>query len=435
MREKILQSIESRILTVFPSGSTYSQLAINESEIPIGIKHFLLSALQRRSEMEASELLSVRSEWFDADNLEYQKVLQQAVMTLGNASRFPASEWPKAVHQAVESVVDYLVSPVDLLSRFVFPGDTDSVSATDIQRKTGYFTDYAYLGHGVDAFIERKNSQRIFKTDFFNALSHLDHQYNAQNTAEKWIKLLRPLTEIVGLPSPGIPVPMAIRFFSEKGKPELGLEIDKAARARQAEIVSPASLYSLLEAALDPKPDLVAPKAAPQSAVQTPEKPPGNGSPQAEAEPAVVNIPPKEDSHLPLWKKFQKTETTPKLSSEESTPEPLWKTFSRQKEQAGVLNTLNVESALPPTTPAPDPAIVVLGSSAKKSATYIQLLFKGNQQAFDDCMTALARAPDWTTASEIIAQRVFRPFNVDIYSADAVDFTNAVESRYAGLQS
>jgi len=134
MREQTYHSVEHRILETFPPGSAYSRDDVAQAELPAGIKHFLLSALHRRSELEASELLNVRSEWFDSENEAYRKVLQQAVLTLGNSARFPASEWPKAVHQAVEHVVEYLVSPVSMLIRFVFPADSDYISDTGLLR-------------------------------------------------------------------------------------------------------------------------------------------------------------------------------------------------------------------------------------------------------------------------------------------------------------
>ncbi len=50
-------------------------------------------------------------------------------------------------------------------------------------------------------------------------------------------------------------------------------------------------------------------------------------------------------------------------------------------------------------------------------------------------MDVLAEAPDWSSASSIIAERVFKPHRIDIYSDVAVDFTNAVEARYSGMPS
>ncbi|NQV73394.1 hypothetical protein HQ496_09735 [bacterium] len=433
MREQILQSIESRILTTFPAGESYSRANISESNIPKSIKHFLLNALQRRSELEASELLKVRSEWFDADNLEYQKVLRQAVLTLGKASCFPSPEWPKAVRQAVEHVVDYLVSPIETLSRFVFASDSDSISSADLQRKVGYFVDYGYLTLGVDAFIERKKSQRINKDDFRSALSHLDHQFNAQNDTKAWVKLLEPLVQVVGMATPGIPVQMAAQFFIDKGKPSISKELELAARSKQASFVSPSSLAALLDSiALAAAPPKSAPAAAPAPPISPPPRPSGPAETvTTKATPAEAAQP---DTPLPLWKKFQKAGNLP-AESDSSAPEPLWKTYSRQNEEAKVLNQLQVDQAIPVSRPLPDPVGLVLGASINRKADFVRKLFNNDESAFDEVIRALAVAPDWSTASEIIAQRVFRPFKVDIYSPVAVEFTNAVESRYAGLQA
>ena len=100
-----------------------------------------------------------------------------------------------------------------------------------------------------------------------------------------------------------------------------------------------------------------------------------------------------------------------------------------------MLNQLQVDKAIPVSKPLPDPIGLVLGASTNRKADFVRKLFNSDEQAFDQVIRALAVAPDWSTASEIIAQRVFRPFKVDIYSPIAVEFTNAVESRYAGLQA
>jgi hypothetical protein len=396
----------------------------------------LLNALQRRSELEASELLKVRSEWFDADNLEYQKVLRQAVLTLGKASCFPASEWPKAVRQAVEHVVDYLVSPIETLSRFVFATDSDSISSADLQRKVGYFVDYGYLNLGVDAFIERKKSQRIFKDDFRSALSHLDHQFNAQNDTKAWLKLLEPLVHVVGMETPGIPVQMATQFFIDKGKPAISKELERAARSKQAAFVSPSSLAALLDSVAAAAAEVPKPEPIPQAAPAAPANPapvpaaPANPTPAKASNPAPSAAPspiaaPAEpstsDAPLPLWKKFQKAGDLP-AENAPSPPEPLWKTYSRQNEETNVLNQLHVENAIPASKRLPDPVGLVLGNSTSRKGDFVRKLFNNDETAFNEVIRALAIAPDWSTASEIIAQL-------------AVEFTNAVESRYSGLQA
>lgn len=466
MRDQLLKHLESEILTRFPAGKSYSRAQIESSEIPNGVKHFLLSALQRRSELEASQLLNVRSEWFDADDDMYQKVLQHAVLTLGSAARFPVSEWQRAVHQAVEHVLDYLVTPTSLLVKFIFGTDSDSCSATDVQRKTGYFVDYTYITRAVDAYISKKKNQRIFKTDFASALIHIDRQLTNSYSPEEWVRLLGPLAGLIQLPNPGIPVPLVLQFFQEKGQENYCKVIHRAAVAKQAELVSMRSLQSLLESANEPEPEAapaappppvpkapVAPAATPVPAIPatppapaspatpaTPIAPAIPATPAASATPPAPASPAAPEAPMPLWKKFQKNvgdsasnPVAPPSSGEPiaAQPEPLWKTFKKNRnEPSFVAPTQELPLA---DTPQPDFTAIVLGKAASRKDLFLRELFKGDAEAFETTLQALAAAPDWTVASEIIAQRVFRPFKVDIYSNSAVDFTNAVESRYSGL--
>jgi len=78
---------------------------------------------------------------------------------------------------------------------------------------------------------------------------------------------------------------------------------------------------------------------------------------------------------------------------------------------------------------------VVLGAAVQYRDRFVRDLFDGNEDAFHETMIYLSAAPDWTVASAIIADRIFRPYRIDIYSDVAVDFTNAVEARYTGHQS
>ncbi len=437
MRDQTIQTIENRILELFPAGHSYSRTQISNADFPSGVKHFLLSALQRRSEIEATELLNVRSEWFNADDKDYQKVLQQAVHTLGKSACFPASEWPKALHQAVDHVIEYLVSPISMLDRFVFSAESPSIPTTDLLRKASYFSDYPYLTRAVEAYIYRKTNLRIFKIDFVRALSRLDHQMTVQYESADWIKLLTPLIKLMGLPTPGVPVSFVIKFFVEKDRQDIGLFIERAASAKHAEMVSSDSLAALLTEALSPSIATKEEQKPPVNSEEAPtlEAPPASTTPHA-APPASTSSPDKSPkSSLPLWKKFKKTESESVKTEVKLAPEPLWKAFSRKNEENALKNKLNLEGAIPVKDIRPDVCAIVLGTATANKDRFVWQLFAGNHAAFDETMNSLAAAPDWTTASEIIAKKVFRPFKVDIYSSTAVDFTNAVESRYSGLRS
>ena len=212
MREQTIQNQINHILTAFPEGETRSRSAISSAEIPESIRHFLLSTLDRKLELEAIQSMPTQSAWFDVEDERVHVALRQTILAMSLSARFPSEEFSKIVRQAVENVLNYLISPVETLVSFIFPNDADSVTANDVRRKTGYFSDYPYLRMGVDAYLERKGELRIFKPDFEKTVSHLDQRFTRDHLTEDWLKLLQPLIKMVALSSPGLPVAFVYQF-------------------------------------------------------------------------------------------------------------------------------------------------------------------------------------------------------------------------------
>ena len=446
MREQILKMIEDATLAIHPVGDFIGRNDIVDSPIPDGIKHFLLSTLDRRAELEASDILYSDSQWFDSRDTAYMDVVQQAILTLHTTARFPASEWRRAVRQAAESVLDYLISPGNALAAFIFADDVESISTTDLQRRTGYFSDYSYITKAVDAFLSRRSEKRITRKEFQSTITHLDSEITAGYETEAWMSLLRPilsLMDFTGQNAPGLPVKFAVQFFSDKKNEDISEVIASAAAQHRAEMITSASLETIIAGQLDsrrakasePTTLFDEPKEAPTPEIAAVEKPSAETTEQ----------------EMPLWKKFQKKTGTSSSGSESNENEdPLWKRFE-SKSQTDILSSSNSkrarelepsESYVPDEDPIPileaQPSTteqVVLGAALGRKERFIRDLFNGDEGAFSDVMDALAAAPDWTTATSIIAERVFRPFRVDIYSEVAVEFTDAVESRYSGKQT
>lgn len=98
---------------------------------------------------------------------------------------------------------------------------------------------------------------------------------------------------------------------------------------------------------------------------------------------------------------------------------PLWKQY--HAEQA-------------PPEESPDLAVLersVLGPSGTRNrALFVEELFAGSVGSYQQTLNRLLGAPGWPEASKIIAEDVFRAYEVNIYSDPAVMFTDAVELRY-----
>ena len=98
----------------------------------------------------------------------------------------------------------------------------------------------------------------------------------------------------------------------------------------------------------------------------------------------------------------------------------------------------------PPPSPAPssppDPAVpglealerAVLGETGVRNRDlFLRHLFAGAVDDYERVLRRLQAAPDWSTASKIIAEDVFRRQQVNIYSDPAVAFTDAVEAKFS----
>jgi len=446
MREQILKKIETAILAAYPVGSSYTRNQLVQSTIPHGIRHFLLSTLERRAELEASQLLKTRSEWFDETDEEYLSVIQQTVLALRHSAKFPVEEWSRAVRQAAESVLEYLVSPTQALTEFIFSDGSGSISTIDLQRRAGYFSDYPYITKSVDAFLSRRNELRITRSEFESTLSHLDSQITTTYEIGSWMSLLRPLVSLIGITgqaSEGIPVDFAVHFFESKRQNAIAEAIASAAFQHHAKMITTSSLETIIRSQLS----VIAEAEIAQKTLFDVENP----EPLEDAAPKEEATPEATDAPTPLWKRFQMDEEED--SGEDNSgksDEPLWKKFESKKADPTQTSSSEVESEgrpdrqtsqdqEPEDEPIPvfeavDSTVerIVLGAAVERRDRYVRDLFQSDEKTFCHVLDQLAASPDWTSASAIIADQVFRPFQVDIYSEIAVDFTDAVESRYSG---
>ncbi|MDX1430312.1 MAG: hypothetical protein R3282_08495, partial [Rhodothermales bacterium] len=75
--------------------------------------------------------------------------------------------------------------------------------------------------------------------------------------------------------------------------------------------------------------------------------------------------------------------------------------------------------------------LAVLGSDAAGNRrSFIGELFGGEEDAYLATIGHLARTKTWSEASQVIAEQVFKRYQINIYSEPAVAFTNAVEAKF-----
>ena len=181
------------------------------------------------------------------------------------------------------------------------------------------------------------------------------------------------------------------------------------------------------------------------------------------------------DSAIPLWMQFQKKPSAPPPTqpptvrqdnqtaqpvSVQQTPIPQATSVDQATAPAYVttpnLNTTHAEptqtqvgdatqaetnQAEPPTedstTPPPSSMTLeqlefsVLGLyGTGNRALFIEHLFSGSPQNYQRLLQQLHNTASWSEASNLIAEEIFKKYNVNIYSPAAIMFTESVEEQY-----
>ena len=475
MSQSIQERIEAALISRFPSDGPVNRTMLVESDLPSGIRHFLLSSLDRRVHLACVGMLDQGEGWIDPGHPSVLQAATRLTEQLRAAGQFPRKEWPKAISQSVEAQLAYLQEPAHALAEFSFSAGSPTLTTSDLRRRTEYFSDYPYMARAVDAWLTKRDEREIDRDAFESAMRHLDCRLTEDYSEEQWIQLLAPLTETMqfaGVQPAGLPVHMVARFFEAKERPAIADLIRSAAALHRAEMITLPSLQDIIQKAFENERLMEAEHNDAVSNEVDPEPgPDGTGHSRNEAAEATDRADPAQDSGpavppgesnsgqpLPLWKRFQQRVDGPEAGSgtpakpSERGAQPLWKSFEKPagKQPAAASSTPPSPGPLPsgiPSAPAgADPVPIrqaprleaqhiVLGTAVRSKDRFIRDLFDGNESMYAEVMEALAEAPDWTQASSIIADRIFRPNRIDIYSEVAVSFTDAVEARYSGLQS
>ena len=455
MAGSIVDDVLDRITQAFPPQHSYGPDDLTADPMPPPVAHFLEQLLQRRLDLEMRNMREATSTWVDADHPDVHQAARSFRSALRPHLRIPAGEWERVLRRAVQRVTAHLIHPTQTMTQFAFGEDADERPAATLHDRIRFFAPYPYLREAVEALIDQESSIR--RTAFEAALHRADERHTADFTADDWMALLDPLFALMELTSlRGIPVSFLQTFFQAKNARAVVQRLQATSLEQGTMALSRADLRRMLLAVDGPSGDTApandATRDAPSDTAQHTPATESNSEPEPVSSPAPPASSQEESNRpTPLWKQFRNAgglsaeapppSESPAPATDVPDDAPLWQRFrpagaappSTNASAAASSNSTDTASS-----PEPAPANglttlerAVMGDRGPSNRTlFIRELFGGSEDDYRATLRRLRNAPNWTRASQIIAQDVFRAHQVNIYSEPAVLFTNAVEDRF-----
>lgn len=467
----------------FPPEQDYPLQAFDQEPMPPLVVHYLSQYLAYRLDRETRRLLKVSSTpWFAHDHPDVKEAQHRLKTALTQHIQIPAARWRNVLHRAIQEVTAHLAQPQRTLATFVFEQDR-FLPMSVIDRRMGYFAAYPYFREEVELYVARRNVKKMDQEQFEELLRRIDQEVTQDFEPEDWVDLLRPLFDLQPYIDNrrGLHVKWLESFFIEKGERDIVHYLRRRRDVENTRWLDEEAVFELLRA---PEPSVREAKT-PASGIRSAPLPDGPARPEhpaVAAEPSVREeedavpapavtltkppviepappAPPKAPTPptsepVPLWKQFQKglqqenvagrVVQPPSLHLPDTPPHGIDTVPAKKpapapkpvpvKEEAGVPLWKKFHSERAPEEEISDLAVLersVLGPSGPRNrGLFIEELFDGSTHAYRQTLERLLGAPGWPEASHIIAEDVFRAYQVNIYSDPAVMFTDAVELRY-----
>ena len=362
----------------FPSERSYSRSDIEQDPMPPLLAHFLTQTLQHKLEIEVEHLRSIRSPWFDYDHVNVQDSYKSFVSSLAHHSFIPSEEWRANLKRATKLVIAHLVLPTHTLVEYIFHEGEGPLPAPVIYRQLVYFAAYPYLKEAVEAFLKQRQLKEIDRTRFSSLLTQIDKHMTANYTADDWLRLLKPMFDLmrrIPLTSKlGAPIDLLSMFFGDKDAYEIQERLQVEKELHRTTMINEVGLRRVLEGSVEPFEQKLTPTTRPappqpEQKKTTPSAPPQKQEVQEKQttpEPSQVQAEEQPNSPKPLWEQFQQNKVKPpeKPVSNGREPKPpktddqaipLWMQFQNKPEVPAPKPVSSSPGVEQQARPAPEP--------------------------------------------------------------------------------
>lgn len=341
MLREVSESLFEFLIEAFPTDHSYSRSDIEQDPMPPLMAHFLGQTLQHKLDVEVEHLRTVRSSWFNYEHPEVQHTYKSFVASLAQHSQIPSAEWRGTLKRTTKLVIAHLILPTHTLVEFVFRDDEGPLLAPVIYRQLSYFAAYPYLREAVETFLKKRQLKEIDRTRFSSLLSQIDRHMTANYTTDEWLRMLRPLFDLMRrVPrtrTEGIPIDLLSMFFGDKEAYEIQGRLQVEKEVHRISSIDEASLRRVIDGSVGPFEQQLEEIPPPPPSVPTTSAP-------AAPEPATATpVPPAPPPPTPVF-------------SQPEAPKPVEQTASVSKTRVSDDTvTQELSGNVPADPPAPPP--------------------------------------------------------------------------------
>ena len=449
MLDSTIETLHAELSTRYPSSGSYSRSDIESSDLPEIVSSCLLADLRRAAARELQGHHPARFKWVDGENSDVEARFAAFSEAVLEQARVPADEWNFLIMRAVTAVVNAAASPREALVDHVFGAREPILQKDEVVSRVLGFAAHDDLRDAIVDSLSRRDVENLTPARFGSIVEKVDDLRTDGFGPEEWLEELKPVYALLEAlqVEPKLPAGDIGTFLSARG-----CEAEARCFSRsEAKHLTLSEAKSLLGSATEDveKGEFGALLTFFDSANNKADVPKGKDD---------------DDDAVPLWKRFQKNLNAPmgsqgqhqvqRTRAEAAKPErpkpratakskpvppagarpvarkgsdkavntqqPLWQQYHSggAASQAGMPNPRELE-------------LSVLGEEAARHRNaFITELFQGKEESYLEILLELSRAGNWSEASRVIAEDVFKKYKVNIYSEPAVTFTNAVEARY-----
>ena len=479
---RIVEQITEQLLKRLPSHThAYTLEELRKAGFPL----FLVEKIHSELLLNLAESMALpETEWANMDSDRVHAAWQGFLATIEAEVLLPESYKRSVIENAVEHVLEQLVTPRKELIELIFGTDKGSKDLETIRKHSEEFVVYPYLGRALTRYLERKNQSAINREKAELIISKVDERVTGHYTPLNWGQILEPWFDLMG---DDIDTDFLRQFFEDKGleknaaifesapdkvnraqfiellttgprieEESLPVEEETSEASDQAEETVPEVEPEQPEAVDDeeqvekqPDEDEIvftlnnkgSKELTGQKEAETDEDQPVSADEKNEEGNSDVSISKKfesekEEGDLPIWQKFLSAS-----DEEQKEEDTFYNSLIKDDDEAEEQNGPSLADTFIGKNESEEEEEPISGRTDLKSSQVYQLLgdreqsfikniFHGDTEAYINTLDRLSDINNWREASAYLYREVFKHHGVSLYSDEAIEFTDRLQRWY-----